>query len=101
MPAGLDAHLNISTRTWVILACYALASLITFVAFALDKRAAALNRWRTPERTLHLLELLGGWPGALVAIVTLRHKNRKGSFLVVTFLIVAAHIGVWTWLALR
>jgi uncharacterized membrane protein YsdA (DUF1294 family) len=81
--------------TWVILGSYALASLITFVAFALDKRAAAKNRWRTPEQTLHVLELLGGWPGALLAIFMLRHKSSKGSFLVVTFLIVALHIGAW------
>ncbi len=100
MPTGLDAHLNITTRTWVILGSYALASLITFIAFALDKRAAARNRWRTPERTHHGLELLGGWPGALLAIFMLRHKNRKGSFLVVTFLIAAVHIGAWAWLAL-
>jgi hypothetical protein len=39
-------------------------SLITFVAYALDKRAARLGRPRTPESTLHVPELLGGWPGA-------------------------------------
>jgi uncharacterized membrane protein YsdA (DUF1294 family) len=85
---------------WLIPCWYALVSAAAFIAFALDKRAAARNRWRTPERTLHGLELLGGWPGALLAIFTLRHKNRKGSFLVVTFLIAGAHIGVWAWLAL-
>jgi uncharacterized membrane protein YsdA (DUF1294 family) len=100
VPTGLDAHLNISARAWVIVGSYAVASLITFIAFALDKRAAERDRWRTPERTLHGLEFLGGWPGALLAIFTLRHKSSKGSFLIVTFLIAAVHIGAWVWLAL-
>ncbi|MFT3669240.1 MAG: DUF1294 domain-containing protein [Pseudoxanthomonas sp.] len=34
-------------------------SAITFVAYALDKHAAQTGRWRTPESTLHLLELAG------------------------------------------
>jgi len=33
------------------------------------------------ENRLHLLSLAGGWPGALLARQTLRHKNRKASFL--------------------
>jgi uncharacterized membrane protein YsdA (DUF1294 family) len=51
----------------IIAAVYGLMSLITFVVYYLDKRAARLGRPRTPEATLHVLELLGGWPGALLA----------------------------------
>ncbi|WP_240804993.1 cold shock and DUF1294 domain-containing protein [Cupriavidus oxalaticus] len=40
-----------------------LASLITFFAYADDKTRASRNTWRTPETTLHLLALCGGWPG--------------------------------------
>ncbi len=36
---------------------YAMASTITFMVYAFDKAAAFQNRWRTQERTLHLL----GW----------------------------------------
>lgn len=56
------------------------ASLAAFSAYALDKSAAQSGRWRTRESTLHLLGLLGGWPGALVAQKLLRHKTRKRSF---------------------
>lgn len=56
------------------------ASLAAFSAYALDKSAAQNGRWRTRESTLHLLGLLGGWPGALVAQKLLRHKTRKRSF---------------------
>ena len=55
-------------------------SLLTFLAYARDKRAARLQARRTPETVLHVLELLGGWPGALLAQRALRHKNRKASY---------------------
>ena len=63
------------------LACvYALASAITFLAYAADKRAARRRRRRTPERVLHLLALAGGWPGAWLAQRLLRHKTVKPAF---------------------
>jgi len=72
---------------WVLL-----SSLIAFVAHGRDKRAARRGRRRTPERTLHLLELIGGWPGALLAMTVFHHKTRKASYFLVTALIVL----VWT-----
>ena len=74
---------------WVLL-----SSLIAFAAHGLDKRAARLGRRRTPERTLHLLELIGGWPGALLAMKVFRHKTRKASYFLVTALIVVVWIAV-------
>ena len=50
------------------------------MAYALDKSAAQQGAWRTRESTLHLLALCGGWPGALVAQQTLRHKSSKAEF---------------------
>jgi len=64
---------------WVA-ALYALASGVTFIAYAADKAAAARGGWRTSEGTLHLLALVGGWPGALVAQQVLRHKSTKQAF---------------------
>jgi len=60
---------------------YGLMSLVTYAAYALDKSAARRRRQRVPERTLHLLALLGGWPGALLAQRQLRHKTNKAGFL--------------------
>lgn len=65
------------------LAFYVFMSWITYRCYAGDKAAAQKGTWRTPENTLHLLALFGGWPGALVAQQKLRHKNKKSSFLVV------------------
>lgn len=82
-----------------VLVVYAVLSFATFVAYALDKRAAVgRRRRRTPENVLHLLELLGGWPGALLAQRTIRHKNAKVSYQIVFWLIVALHLlGWWLW----
>lgn len=85
----------------LILTLYTASSLITFSLFFLDKRAAIHNRRRTPEKTLHLSSLLFGVPGAILAILTLRHKNRKPSFWLITALIAALHIGVWLFIATR
>ncbi len=45
-----------------------------------DKNAAIQRTWRVKERTLHLLALLGGWPGAYAAQRILRHKTVKQPF---------------------
>lgn len=41
-----------------------------------DKSRARTGGWRAPEKTLHLFELIGGWPGAFLAQ---RHRRRKCS----------------------
>ena len=39
-------------------------SLVAFVFYGFDKRRAQKDGRRVPEKTLQLLTLLGGWPGA-------------------------------------
>lgn len=63
-----------------LLGAAGLLSLITLTLYGLDKRAAARQAQRTPEKTLHLLALAGGWPGALIARPLFRHKTRKQPF---------------------
>lgn len=65
-----------------------LLSILTFIAFGVDKRAAIHGQRRTPEARLHLLELLGGWPGAILGGFTFRHKIRKPAYVVVTILVI-------------
>jgi len=81
-----------------LLVWYIAASVITFVAYALDKRAARRGMWRTPEGTLHVLSLVGGWPGALVAQRVLHHKSRKGSFQALFWATVGLNCVVFAWL---
>ena len=44
---------------------------------------------------MHGVELLGGWPGALLAQQMFRHKTRKLSYQLSFWLIVAVHQVVW------
>ncbi|ARA81409.1 DUF1294 domain-containing protein [Pseudomonas ficuserectae] len=76
-------------------------SLLAFVLYRHDKRQAGNGGQRTPENVLHATELLGGWPGALLAQQVFRHKTRKVSFQIVFWLIVLAHQVLWLdWLFL-
>ena len=85
-----------------ILVVYVAMSVVTFFAYGLDKRAAVRGRTRTRERTLHLLEALGGFPGALAGQAVFRHKRRKLSYMVVFWLIVVGHVAAWAaWFVLR
>ena len=74
------------------------ASLLTFFIYALDKHAAKKGAWRTQESTLHLLSLIGGWPGALVAQQSLRHKSKKAEFRSIFWITVMLNCGTLAWL---
>jgi uncharacterized membrane protein YsdA (DUF1294 family)/cold shock CspA family protein len=66
-------------------------NVLAYVAYAVDKRRAREKAWRISEARLHLVELLGGWPGAFMAQRRLRHKCSKVSFQSVFWLIVLAY----------
>lgn len=74
---------------------YLVMSLATFLVYAVDKTKAQKKAWRISESTLHLFELLGGWPGALISQHLIRHKNRKTSFQVTFWAIAVIHTAFW------
>lgn len=82
---------------WYLLFITAL-SLFTFVVYYLDKKAAVSGGRRTPENTLHLLALLGGWPGAFLAQRIFRHKSSKTRFQIAYWLTVCVNISITMWL---
>jgi uncharacterized membrane protein YsdA (DUF1294 family)/cold shock CspA family protein len=85
---------------WVLVV-YVAASLISFGQYWHDKGRALSGGRRTPENSLHLVELLGGWPGALLAQQVFRHKTRKPSYQLWFWLIVTVHQALWVdWLLL-
>ena len=88
--------LALSSWYWIeplIFGGYLLMSLLTFIAYWFDKSKAESGLWRTPEYKLHLMELLGGWPGALAAQRVFRHKIRKISYQLMLWLIISVHLG--------
>lgn len=82
----------------LILWGYLIAGLITFLVYAIDKTAAKDGAWRTQESTLHLLSLIGGWPGALIAQAALRHKSKKQSFKSAFWMTVVLNVGALAWM---
>jgi uncharacterized membrane protein YsdA (DUF1294 family) len=83
----------------VVVTAYVLMSALAFSLFWVDKRRAARDQWRIPERTLHVVEMLGGWPGAWAAQRVFRHKWRKTRYMVVFWAIAGAHLLAWAWWA--
>ncbi|WP_417665439.1 DUF1294 domain-containing protein [Pseudidiomarina sp.] len=93
--ASLETQLPVQV-SWT----FALLSAITYLFYAVDKRAAQKGKQRTPESVLHWLSVLGGWPGALIAQQQFRHKTRKNSFRVVFYLTVIVNVAAVSYLAL-
>nr|WP_176518296.1 DUF1294 domain-containing protein [Pseudomonas faucium] len=88
-------------QSWLPLGLYPAASLVALLLYWQDKQQARNAGWRTPEKVLHASELLGGWPGALVAQQLFRHKTRKLSYQAVFWGIVLLHQVFWAdWLFL-
>lgn len=90
---GLQMGLN--GQSWVPLALYPAVSLVSLLLYWQDKQQARTQAWRTPEKVLHASELLGGWPGALLAQQLFRHKTRKVSYQAVFWGIVLLHQVFW------
>lgn len=82
MPPAVVAYLGL----------VAVSSLASYGAYGFDKRRAGAGGRRVPERTLHLLALAGGWPGALFGQRRFRHKTQKVGFRVVFWATVALHL---------
>jgi len=88
---------------WVPL-LYLGASVLCFVAYAVDKSASQRGGWRVPESTLLALGVIGGWPGAIVGQQVFRHKTIKSRFRVAFWLTVLLNLGYFlllAWLAIE
>lgn len=86
-------------QAWWPLALYPAMSLVSVMLYWQDKHQARQQAWRTPEKVLHASELLGGWPGALLAQQLFRHKTRKFSYQLLFWAIVLLHQVFWAeWL---
>ena len=80
------------TINWkVSLTYFTLISAVTLWLYRTDKIKSKKKAWRTPESTLHLLSLFGGWPAAFLSQQLFRHKTRKISFQLIYWLTVLFH----------
>lgn len=96
-----------SDADWMLVLGYAVMlaafSVISSVCLVIDKRRAERGGWRIPEQSLHLLELLGGWPGSWATRRAIRHKTVKVRYRLMFALATIAHLAVvgalawWRW----
>lgn len=63
-----------------------LMTLLTMAAYYIDKRKAIKGTWRTKEKTLLLMSLLGGAIGGLVGLYGFRHKTKHFYFVLTNLL---------------
>ena len=89
---GLALHrVSQSIDPQLLTALAVTASVVAFVIYRHDKKRAIEGGWRIPESTLHFIEVLGGWPGALLAQRVFRHKSSKVSYQCAFWFVVATH----------
>ncbi|MFI3229126.1 MAG: DUF1294 domain-containing protein [Bacillota bacterium] len=69
-------------------------SAITFFTYFADKKKAVKHKWRVPEKVLLSLGVLGGALGAIIAMYTIRHKNRKWYFVIINSASLVVHIAI-------
>lgn len=55
-------------------------NIIGFLAMFIDKRKAKKGKWRTQEKTLFGICILGGGIGTIAGMYTFRHKTQKLTF---------------------
>ena len=86
----------------ILLIYFVVINIITFIAYARDKRLAKKpNARRIPEKTLLLLAAIGGSICALIAMYTLRHKTLHKKFFLGVPAILLAQIALVAYLCLK
>ena len=77
-----------------ILILYLVMGGITYIAYSSDKSKAITKEYRTSEKLLHVLSLMGGWMGAMIAQQRFHHKTQKSSFQILFWITVFCNIAV-------
>ena len=88
------------TVTQCLLWYLAAVNVVTFTVYGIDKRKARRGAWRIPEKTLFLLQLLGGSVGALLGMKVFRHKTKHWYFVwgIPIILLAQTALAAWLWL---
>ena len=65
-----------------IIIYFIVINLFGFFIMWLDKRKAKKGAWRIPEKTLFIVNALGGGIGTIAGMYTFRHKTQKLNFVI-------------------
>jgi uncharacterized membrane protein YsdA (DUF1294 family)/cold shock CspA family protein len=97
LPVGGSLYMTVAKGNFVPLVTYAVMGCAAFALYKDDKARAKRGDQRIPEKTLHWCEFLGGWIGAFMAQQAIHHKNKKQSYQLTFWTIVAAHQIYWAY----
>lgn len=89
--------------TWsaIFLVHLTILSVVTVLAFGLDKGLAAASRRRISEANLLWLSALGGAIGGVLGIFLFHHKNRHRHFRILVPLAVCLQLALFAYLVLK
>ncbi|WP_070966064.1 DUF1294 domain-containing protein [Vibrio sonorensis] len=76
---------------------YLLLSSISYMCYLFDRSAVRLGKNRVPDFLFHLLSLLGGWPGSLLAQSFMHHKYDSLVFKSVFWLTAVINFCFFAW----
>jgi uncharacterized membrane protein YsdA (DUF1294 family) len=80
----------------IYLVCLGALSLVTFILYGVDKSLSRRKGPRIPEKTFHILTLLGGFAGGWAGRYVFRHKTKKGVFTLVLVVATVIHaVVIW------
>lgn len=79
----------------ISLTLYVAVSIISYIIYAMDKQALHNGGWRVPTITFHIVSLMGGWVGSLLAQSVLHHKYTELGFKSVFWLTVLANLALF------
>jgi uncharacterized membrane protein YsdA (DUF1294 family) len=78
-----------------VAAMLAMANLASAALVVIDKRRAVAGSRRIAESTLIGWALLGGFPGGIISMRSMRHKTQKRSFQLKYALAAGTHVAAW------
>ena len=76
-------------------------NVIGFLSMGIDKFKAKNKLWRTKEKTLFVIAMMGGSIGSIIGMYTFRHKTKHNTFVYGMPIILGIQIGIVVYLALR
>ena len=79
---------------WILIALFAVMSLVAVVMTCHDKAAAKRHARRTPEATLMLIGLFFGATAEFITMLLIRHKTKHAKFMVGLPIFILLHIAL-------
>lgn len=77
---------------YVYIVVWIFISLITYIAYLIDKERAKKGQWRIKEKHLLLLSVFMGSIGGLMGLYVVRHKTKHWYFIVINWLSFSLHL---------